>query len=39
MMGEEENLQLFKEWITLTDYDVLIKELSDAIDEDRKSVV
>ncbi len=33
MMGEEENLQLFKEWITLTDYDVLIKELSDAIDE------
>ena len=33
MMGKEENLQLFKEWITLTDYDVLIKELSDAIDE------
>ncbi len=26
------NLQLFKEWITLTDYDVLIKELSAAID-------
>lgn len=26
------NLQLFKEWITLTDYDVLIKELSTAID-------